>query len=264
MTSDPELDVTNRFVLDFARRFASELPGSRVLDFGCGAGRLVAAGLAAGLEMSGADVFYGGSTTRQEAERARLLGGAIHEMTGGRLDFPDASFDLVVNNQVLEHVEYFDGTLREIHRVLKPGGAVLSIFPSRDVFREGHIGIPFSHWFARESAARFYYTWALRRLGLGTWKEQAPTCRQWAVDKLRWIDTYTHYRSRGEILRAFGCYFRSELREQDYIRYRLLDRPGQARRFLAQLLSLPMVPGLASALFRKLAFLVIVSRKETP
>lgn len=263
MTSDPELDVTNRFVLDFARQFASEHPGSRILDYGCGAGRLVAAGLAAGLDMAGADVFYGGSRTREEAERSRLLGNAIHEMAGGRIDFPDVSFDLVVNNQVVEHAEDLDAVLREIHRVLKPDGAVLSLFPSRDVFREGHIGIPFSHWFARGSAARFYYTWALRRLGLGTWKEQAPTCRQWAVDKLRWIDTYTHYRSRGEIFRAFGCYFRWEPREQDYIRYRLLDRPGRQRRFLAQLLDLPMVPALACALFRKLAFLVIVARQET-
>ena len=31
------MDVTNRFVLDFARPFAA------ILDFGCGAGRLVAA-----------------------------------------------------------------------------------------------------------------------------------------------------------------------------------------------------------------------------
>ena len=61
---------------------------------------------------------------------------------------------------------------------------LLSIFPSRDVFREGHIGIPFSHWFQKESRVRFYYTWALRGLGLGTWKDQAPTARQWAVDKL--------------------------------------------------------------------------------
>ncbi len=144
--------------------------------------------------------------------------------------------------------------------MLQPGGTLLSIFPSRDVFREGHIGIPFSHWFAKGSRARFLYTWALRSAGLGTWKEQAATHRQWAVDKLRWIDTYTHYRSKDEIFRAFQRYFSSELREPDYIRYRLRDSRGLAR--LARLLEIPGVPPVASAVFRKLAFLVIVSRKD--
>ena len=248
------MDVTNRFVLDFARRYR------RILDFGCGGGAVVAAGRAQGLEISGADVFYGGSQTRDEAERSGLLGSAIREIQDGRIDFPDAVFDLVVNNQVMEHVEDLDAALREIHRVLAPGGTVLSLFPARDVFREGHIGIPFSHWFAKGSRVRFYYTWALRKLGLGTWKEQAPTCRQWAVDKLCWIDDYTRYRNRKEIFATYGRYFTSELREPDYIRYRMRDRPSRA--WMACLLDLPVAPALASALFRKLAFLVIVSRKE--
>jgi SAM-dependent methyltransferase len=256
----PGLDVTNRFVLDFARNLARERPRARILDFGCGAGRVVAAGRDAGLDMLGADVYYGGSTTRSEAEAAGLLGTVVREIHAGRLPFEDASFDLVTNNQVMEHVEDLDGALREIHRVLKPDGRVLSIFPSADVWREGHIGIPFSHRFAKNSRLRFYYTWALRAAGFGTWKEQAPTARQWAADKLGWIDTYTVYRTRAEIFRLYGRYFESELREPDYIRYRLRDRPGRAA--AARLLDLPLAPTLASALFRKLAFLVIVSRKR--
>ena len=253
------LDVTNRFVLDLAVRFARQRGGARVLDFGCGAGRLVQAGLAAGLDMAGADVYYGGSKTRQEAERLGLLGGAVREIRDGKLDFATASFDLVVNNQVLEHVSDLDAALGEIHRVLKADGEVLSIFPARDVFREGHIGIPFSHWFPRNSRLRFYCVWGLRRLGLGTWKQEAPTCRQWAVDKLEWIDAYTHYRTRREIFDTFGRFFKSQLCESDYIRYRLLDRPG--RKALAALADVPIVAADARAVFRKLAFLVIVSRK---
>jgi len=250
------MDVTNRFVLNFAKQHAA----GRILDFGCGAGELVAAGRADGLDMLGADVFYGGSQARAEAERAGRLGTIIHEIRDGRLPFGEGGFDLVVNNQVLEHVEDLEATLREIRRVLRPGGTVLSIFPSRDVFREGHIGIPFVHWFRRNSRLRFYYVWALRAAGLGTWKDQAPTCRQWAADKLRWIDEYTRYRPRREILRGFRRYFTIELREADYIRFRLRDTPRLAP--LARLLRLPGVPAVACALFRKLAFLVIVSRRE--
>ena len=254
------LDVTNRFVLDFCGAFARRHPGARILDFGCGAGRLVEAARPQGIDMRGAEVYYAGSQTRAEAAAAGLLGTWITEISDGKLDYADASFDLVVNNQVMEHVEDLDAVLREIHRVLKPGGALLSLFPSRDVFREGHIGIPFAHWFPQGSRLRFYYTWALRGLGLGTWKEQAPTARQWAIDKLEWIDRFTRYRSRREIVRTFSRYFRSEMRESDYIRFRLLDRRG--REWIARAVSLPLAAPAARALFRKLAFLVILSRKE--
>ena len=254
-----EMDVTNRFVLDFAAQYARQHNGARVLDFGCGAGRMVQAGIAAGLEMAGADVYYGGSKTRAEAEESGLLGSAVREIQDGRLPFEDGTFDLVVNNQVMEHVEDLDAVLAEIHRALKPGGTVLSLFPSCDVFREGHIGIPFAHWMKRGSRLRLLYTWGLRSLGLGHHKNEAPTCRQWAIDKLAWIDTYTHYRSRREINSSFQRCFSNEFRECDYIRYRLLDRPG--RRALAWFAGLPAIALVARAVFRKLAFLVIVSKK---
>lgn len=254
------MDVTNRFVLEFCKSFARDQPSAPILDFGCGAGELVEAGRAAGLPMFGADVYYGGSKTRAQAEARGLLGDAVREIHEGLLPFPDGRFGLIVNNQVMEHVEDLDRVLSELHRVLAPGGLLLSIFPSRDVFREGHIGIPFSHWFRQDSRARFYYTWALRSLGLGTWKQEAPTTRQWAVDKLRWIDTYTRYRTRAEIFAAYGRYFQNETREIDYIRYRLLDRPGRA--WIASALRFPSAASAARAIFRKLAFFVILSRKE--
>jgi SAM-dependent methyltransferase len=255
------VDVTNRFVLEFCREFAGRHPGARILDFGCGGGALVKAGRDAGLDMWGADVFYAGSNARAEAAEAGLLGGAVREMIDGKLDWPAKTFDLVVNNQVMEHVPDLSASMSEIHRVLRPGGVALSVFPSRDVWREGHIGIPFAHWFRRGSRLRLYYTWALRSLGLGYWKQQAPTRRQWAIDKLDWIDRHTVYRSRREIFSVYERLFRNELREDDYIRFRLLDRPG--REWIASLVRLPLLRGAARAVFRKLAFLVIVSRKAS-
>ena len=239
-------------------RFARARAGAKILDYGCGAGEVVAAGRAAGLEIFGADIYYGGSDAHKEAEQSGLLGEVIVEIRDGRLPFEDSSFDLVTNNQVMEHVEDLEAVLSEIRRVLKPGGTLLSLFPSRDVIREGHIGIPLAHWFRKGSRLRFAYTWALRKLGLGKWKEQAPSCHHWAMDKLEWIDKWTHYRSRREIFAAFGRYFRSEFREPDYIRFRLRDEERLAP--FARLLDLPLVPAVAAALFRKLAYLVMVSR----
>jgi SAM-dependent methyltransferase len=45
------------------------------------------------------------------------------------LSYPDASFDLIVSNDVLEHIPDPERALRECCRVLKPGGVVLATFP---------------------------------------------------------------------------------------------------------------------------------------
>lgn len=47
------------------------------------------------------------------------------------LPFPDASFDLVSANMVLEHLPHPEPVLREFCRVLKPGGIVLFVTPNR-------------------------------------------------------------------------------------------------------------------------------------
>ena len=243
------MDVTNRFVLDVARRH-----GGRVLDYGCGSGQVVFAGREAGLEIYGTDVFYEGSETRRPDVPF------IREMKDGSIPFPDGFFDLVTNNQVMEHVRDLDAVLGEIHRVVRPGGTVLSIFPSRDVWREGHIGIPFAHWFQPGSRFRFFYTWGLRAVGFGYWKQQAPTSRQWAIDKLIWIDRWTVYRGRAEILRSYGRMFANEFREADYIFYRLRDQPGILRKLAISFIRLPVISSLAVWLFRKMAFMVILSK----
>jgi SAM-dependent methyltransferase len=254
------MDVTNRFVLHYARRYEQQRPGARMLDYGCGAGELVAEASAAGLDMCGADIFYGGSAAREQAAAAGRLGASVHEIRGGRLDFSDGSFDLIVNNQVMEHVEDLDQVLDELCRVLNPDGTLLSIFPSRDVLREGHIGIPFCHWFKAGSRIRFFYTWALRALGLGTWKDQASSPRQWAVDKLHWIDTHTRYRARADIFCSFNRHFTTTMRERDYIAYRL--RQTRALAPLARLTHIPGVSAAGVSVFRKLAFMVLESRRR--
>jgi SAM-dependent methyltransferase len=240
---------------EFCAKFVSERAseqGARVLDYGCGAGQLVSAMLDMGLDAKGCDAYYEGGSYLASVPAA-LVGTRIMPMTGAEIPYASDSFDFVVNNQVLEHVEDLDLVLTEIHRVLRPGGVVLSLFPDRRVWREGHCGIPFLHWFKKGSSPRIYYAVALRAVGFGHFKE-GKSVMEWSRDFCVWLDKWTHYRSYGDIRRAFEARFVDLTHiESLWLRQRL----GSTGRFVEWL------PSWAVEYFvRKAAGLVFVSRKS--
>lgn len=176
-----------------------------VLDYGCGVGHIVTALRNNGIDAKGCDIFYAGGD-RLKLVPPELLGTIIKPMDNGVIPFPDESFDFVVNNQVLEHVVDIDSVLAEIYRVLKPGGQVLSLFPDKSVWREGHCGIPFLHWFPKGSKTRVYYAAFLRALGMGHYKG-GKSILQWSRDFCEWLDKWTCYRSYREIRAALDKRF---------------------------------------------------------
>lgn len=100
--------------------------GRAVLDYGCGPGHdLVGfAHFSKPAQLVGADVS---STSLGEARARLALHGAPVELVqlGGQrepLPFADASFDYIASSGVLHHVEDPVHTLRELRRVLRPGG----------------------------------------------------------------------------------------------------------------------------------------------
>ena len=115
--------------------------GIRMLDFGCGSGEIVKDLRERDVAAFGCDPFYDGGDYMKSIDADLLKGGIIKKMKGSTIPFDNASFDFVVNNQVMEHVEDIDTVLAEIQRVLKPGGSVLSIFPVAGVWREVHYGV---------------------------------------------------------------------------------------------------------------------------
>jgi len=243
------------FVLDSVTALAQR---GRILDYGCGLGEVVAAGVERGLDVCGADVFYGGGHGQREVTAQRgLLGKHVFEINDERTPFEDDSFDLVFHNQVFEHVRDLDQVLQEIRRVLKPGGTMLSLFPSRDVIREGHCGVPMAHWFRRGSQLRYVWLLTARKFGLGTFHGDKPHA-QWARDFARWLEDWCHYRSRTEIVEAYRRWgFSFESYEAQYAAYRL-QYTGRA---WAAPVALAWAP-LTRWAIRKLAGMVVLSRKE--
>ena len=178
-------------------------PGAVVLDYGCGSGTVVEMLRAAGYDACGVDIRWPGANIGDiEASELGREGVLRYYEEGGRLPFDDDSFDVVVSDQVFEHVVPLEASVREIERVLRPGGVAYHHFPSRAVWREGHIGIPLAHRMP-PGRARLAYTTALRRAGFGKFKDDRPA-REWAIEKLEWIDRWTVYRSAREIHEIFG------------------------------------------------------------
>jgi len=110
---------------------------AHILDFGCGAGRSVYA-----LVDQGFSNTFGFDVTdylelRNPSDRARFF---ISESS--RLPFEDNSIDLIISDQVFEHIKDQVGVLRELYRIMRPGGVALHIFPSRYCLIEKHIHVP--------------------------------------------------------------------------------------------------------------------------
>jgi ubiquinone biosynthesis O-methyltransferase len=113
--------LETQVILDLARNLAER----RVLDIGCGDGALACLAAARGAEVTGIDSDSTMlSVARSRAETAglqvRFLEGRIE-----RLPFPPASFDLVFAITVLCFVDDAFGAVRELARVLRPGGCLV-------------------------------------------------------------------------------------------------------------------------------------------
>jgi len=99
--------------------------GLRVLEIGCGVGT-------DGLQFARAGAIYTGiDLTDASIELARKnfssakLPGEFRIADAEALDFGDESFDLVYSHGVLHHTPDISAAVREIHRVLKPGGRAI-------------------------------------------------------------------------------------------------------------------------------------------
>jgi len=102
-------------------------PGSRVLDIGCGAGMLAAAAAARAASVIGFDM------AEEMVKLARRLHPRLQFEQGlaDALPCSDGQFDAVVGNLLLPHLPDPDAALRELSRVLAPGGRLaLSMWSS--------------------------------------------------------------------------------------------------------------------------------------
>jgi SAM-dependent methyltransferase len=110
-----------------------ELPArARILDAGCGSGRnmleLARHGTVTGVELSPTS-----ATLARDRNAGEVLTCSVLEMP-----FADDSFDLAVSLDVIEHLDDDLAAMRELRRVVAPGGALLVTVPAYQWLWSGH------------------------------------------------------------------------------------------------------------------------------
>ena len=115
-------------------------PGARALDLACGTGDIARLLAGAGARVIGLDITHSMLTRAR-----RKMPDAAAFVTGdmAALPFPDAAFSVVTTGYGLRNVPDLRQALREAHRVLTPGGTLLSLDfdrPEGRVLRAVYLG----------------------------------------------------------------------------------------------------------------------------
>lgn len=208
-------------------RLTSQAGILRVLDVGCGDGRLMAAlvdlaerhlpGVA--LDVHGFDIGEHGFSDDQQMREAlqfltrshptipwtpRLRIVSQDEAWG----YPPNHFDLVVSNQVMEHVRDLPHFLRNLRVVLRTDGVSIHFFPLKHCLVEAHCKVPFAHWI-RDHEYRVAWLAMMSHIGIGRYRYDRrvlghATPRVHAEQTSRFIGRWTRYRSFAELAAEAG------------------------------------------------------------
>ena len=175
-----------------------------VLDLGCGNN---------GYQAYGCDFhFKPGSNVESLAKDGtiRLIQGDQYH-----LPFDDGLFDVVLTDQVLEHVQDYSKTFSEISRVLKPKGVSLNFFPSRYTPLEPHILVPLGTIL---QARWWLWLWAI--LGVRSPSQGNMHVKEIVETNFRYLNENTNYMPKKAIERYANLYFaRCIWGEKEFLKY---------------------------------------------
>jgi SAM-dependent methyltransferase len=106
--------------------------------------------------------------------------------------FESEFFDMVLSNQVLEHVSNHDDFFRNQRRVMKDAGIAIHLFPLLEVLWEAHLHLPIAHRITDWDRLSNWIA-ILSRLGIGKWKRSGMGLGEYATGHADYMLHYTNY-----------------------------------------------------------------------
>lgn len=176
-------------VVELLKAVIPEMPidGLRVLDVGCGDAGVPIAFAEAGADASGIEPFEPSVLRGRVRAEEHGVPVELRSGVGEKLPYADASFDLVIIDNVLEHVDDRERTLDEIHRVLRPRGLLYLVTPKpfalHSLFSDPHYNMaglvlmprPLQKWYFEQ----------VRGGGAGNYGVGWIPTRRWVIARLR-------------------------------------------------------------------------------
>ena len=126
------------------------LAGRRVLDYGCGTGTLLRAAANAGAQAVGIEQSAAARDTIAKAGFAE----AFKDLDDLLRKDPNIAFDVIFLSDVIEHLRRPWDELREVGKLLAPGGSVVLTTPNSESLRARLSG---KDWDQRQNPTHFYY-----------------------------------------------------------------------------------------------------------
>lgn len=223
--------------------------GKRIVDVGCGAGRLVEALMKRGLDAYGCDVAsYLAEDLEVPADRFATL-----TFDPYVLPYEDNSVDAVVSTSVLEHVQNPEELMREIKRVLKPGGLSMHAMPAKWYLpSEPHIFVPLVSWLWPHVPGWWLALWA--KLGIRNEFQKGLSAAEVAELNRKFVKTGISYLSTSTWSRISMDVFGN-------VRWPMRFYLSRAHGGVAKVWRLSPAKGLVELLSRELRMAFMVQKK---
>ena len=131
--SDPEHEDASSPWYDLVRKSIGPVAGLRILEVACGRGGFVRELARAGAGVAGCDFSFSALRVGKSKLNGNGSTGLDDRFVQGdaqKLPFADASFDIVISCETIEHVPDADSALKEMHRVARPAGRLFLTTPN--------------------------------------------------------------------------------------------------------------------------------------